>query len=281
MRRHFRRSMFVGFGALAMLGAVAFGQPRAEEAAAPPAKEDSKAWSLEGSVRVTSAYFDRGYNLADSGYIFQSEAYLYWNAVDREGLTLSPYIGYWANYMEQKGPQNPKHFDEIDAIVGVRAEMGQWELDAYWNLQSYPAGAFEQIQELTLSLAYTFEFEDSPFTLTPSAAVYQEIQNQGDDENLYFELGLTPAWEPKNSRWSFELPIVVGLSGDGWYQDASGHNEAFGYASAELVARYKLSDNCSIVGGVKYLYLAAETVQADNNGNEHAVVGRVSFEFEL
>ena len=245
----------------------------------PPEQREEGPFSLEAKVEAKTAYFFRGYNVMDTGYIFQPEATLSLRAIEWREYSFTPYFGVWNNISEVKGHDSSiwAHWTEFDATGGVVIERGDWSLDVQWNYYVSPSDFFDSAHELGATLGYGGEIFG--VKLQPHVAVFRELDDQSDDdENTYLEAGLEPEFALAE-KLTLSLPLTLGMSLDGYYQGGDGHNAFFGYGSAGARPAYQLNENWSVYAGVEYVHLFADSAEAANSGDDGKVIGVVGVSF--
>jgi uncharacterized protein (TIGR02001 family) len=252
-----------------LLGSVT---ARGQETAAAEKAEPGD-FSVDLSLTIPSSYVFRGYVSQDERFIVQPEAILTFNTMVG-GLSVSPYVGAWANFTDVKAPGEPNCFNELDLYAGADIELEHgFTLGFIYTCYMSPGNAFDDIHEVGVMLTH-----DDP--LNPSAGIYRELCNQNGDENTYIELGLKPGFDvPNVDKLRLDFPLLMGLSPDEYYTDSDGDGEWIGYLSAAVQASYALNDNVTLVAGLEYWYLHADSTQESNNGDENQFVGSVGVKF--
>src|SRR5687767_296556 len=98
---------------LLVLASIAICSQRAAADETVPADDAGlqKPWSLEITLDYPSQYFFRGYNLnPGADVILQPGAELSYTLIDRETITVTGYVGVWANVADADGPHSPRNF---------------------------------------------------------------------------------------------------------------------------------------------------------------------------
>ena len=247
--------------------------------AGPPGQAEPPGPSVETKVEARTAYFFRGYNLIDTGYIVQPEATLSLWPVRLDPYTLTPYVGVWNNLSEAKGPDGRiwSHWTEFDATGGMAVERGEWSLDLQWNYYLSPSDFFDSTQEVGATLAYDGGLAGVEFR--PHVGLFRELDDQADgDENTYLEAGVEPEF-PLTKKLGLAVPVTLGMSLDGYYRQGGGDNAFFGYAGIGLRPSYSIDEHWSVYAGVEYLRLFADSTVAANGGDEDEVIGVVGVAF--
>ena len=251
-------------------------------------------WAVDITVDFLSQYFYRGYNVVSKGWIVQPAINFSYTVYDANGLTITPHVAGWFNLTEEKGPNDPQHLAEADLFTGVAFGYSNFELLVDYNFQGYPSrfGIDEgsgQVQEVELVLSYDDSGhwpEGSAIAgIYPHVGYYREVEDRNDDDrNAYVEVGVEPTLRDftlAGRAVTISFPLVVGLSADGYYTDASGGNETLGYYLAGVKASVALDSHWTIVGEVDYLKLEATSVLEANGGDADEVIARISISASL
>ncbi|XAL99409.1 hypothetical protein OT109_17735 [Phycisphaeraceae bacterium D3-23] len=250
------------------------------------------ALSLEITLDVVSQYFFRGYEQQDSGFIFQPGATIGVPITDGVGA----YFGVWESFHSVStmgAPTGPKSWYEQDVYAGVTIELTDiLTLDLNYTGYFSPSDSFSDIHEIGVGLAMadTGQFGED-VTFEPHVFVAFEVQDNGGTEDTYLELGGTFGFDI-NEDISASVPVVVGLSLDDYYTDATGDNEVFGYASVGFFVTVPMSvilDSEEWVGawdltaGVTVLFLnddAGLTDDVTGSSDEFQVFGSIGLSRE-
>lgn len=250
---------------------MAVGSVRAQE----PAKAEAAPsdFTVDLSLTIPSTYVFRGYVIQDERFIVQPEAFVTFNTTVG-GLSVSPYIGAWANFTDVNAPGDPECFDELDLYAGADIELGHgFTLGLIYTYYMSPGNSFDDIHEIGVTLSHDC-------WLNPSVGIYRELCNEGGDENTYIELGVKPGFDvPNCEKLRLDFPMLVGLSPDEYYTDSSGDGEWIGYLTAGVHASYAISDNLLVMAGIEYWNLHADSTQASNDGDEHQFVGLIGVKY--
>ena|ERR1041384_4471550 len=265
--------------------------PALAEGVAPQAPpEEKKPWTVLLTLDVPTAYFFRGYNLEDSGYIVQPAATFLYTAYSKDDLTIIPYVTTWNSFHDRKSPQTPRHWYEADLYGGSKFIYKQFTLDVAYLRYMYPGRIAQDTEEIGATLIY----DDSelckslkmPFGLQPYVSYWHEISDRNGEQDTSMEVGIKPAFDIPNTKFNLLMPVAVGLSPDGFYTDSNGQNATFGYAAIGAVLSHPLPlpKECgkwTISAGVQYLYLEADSLRAANNGSQNQVIGKITLAAEF
>jgi len=251
------------------------------------------ALTLTGGVDWTTAYFFRGYNQEDQGLIFQPYVTVTTALATSDSFTLNGYVGTWNSLQSEKtgaAATGPDTWYESDLFGGLDFVFGKFTIGTVYTYYTYPNGAFNTIQEVGFKVAYDdteFMKDKLTFALKPYAAVYIETSDGNGTEDTYLELGISPSFSVGKFAGhgvTLSVPIVVGCSLDDYYLDDGGDNEFLGYTSVGLFASIPLGENTkygtwTLTGGVQWLQLYADSVEAVNHGEESEILGKVGASF--
>lgn len=268
-------------------GAVALSVPTM--AMAEDAGPNTGAFSFSGGATYVTSYMFRGYNNGDSGKIIQPYLQLNTESMKADTVTFSPYIGTWNSFQDADASGKlDNYWYESDIYGGVDIAFGEFKITPSYTFYTYPAG--DTTQEFGLKLAYddteAMKNAGVPFALAPYIYYALETDHPGGDENQYLEVGVAPSFElSKDSAVTISVPVVLGMSLDGYYTDADGGNSTFGWGSIGVTASMPLSSipakygSWSLTGGVTYVQLFADSAQASNGDDDWRVVGSVGLGF--
>ena len=249
------------------------------------------AFSLAGGIDWTTAYFFRGYQQENAGLIFQPYFTLSTPIVENDDYTVSGYIGTWNSFHSKKTFQSgtgPSTWYESDLFGGIDVSFGDWTIGTVYTFYTYPNGAFNTIQEIGFRVGYNdaaLTEEQIGFALKPYAAVYFETKDGNGTEDTYLELGIAPSWGLGDSDITLSVPVVLGMSLDDYYVDGDGDNEFFGYSSIGLFASMPLDGiparygSWTLTGGVQWLFLGADGLEAANNGDDNELIAKIGLGF--
>jgi hypothetical protein len=277
-------------GATTVAAASPGDEPPLEDQTAP--SPNSGALALSANLETLSAYYFRGYNKEDTGYILQPSATLYVKSYESDQLTLTPFAGLWSD-LQDRNPgatnTNTKNIYETDYYGGADLGIDAWTITAIYTLYTFPGGVPRNIQEVGLRLAYDdTQFtrgKGVPFALRPYVGFYVETSNENGPQHRYAEVGIGPSFKSANFPVTWTLPVVIGLSPDGYYTDANGNNEAFGHGSVGLTGSLPLGAPSRygawvLTAGIFYDSLWANSTRTANDGGEtYEVIGRIGIGF--
>ena len=295
--------------ALAVPAVASFGQEAADEQKtrsleAPveaevqqpePSGPNTGKLSVSGGIDFATAYFFRGYNQEDQGFIAQPYANIYAKLAANDDFTATAYVGTWNSLQSENtgatGP-GPDAWYESDFLAGVDLVSGPYTLGLIYTVYTWPNGALETTQELGVK----FTFDDSEmlkdrigFALKPYVAVYAETSDGNGSEDWYGEIGINPGVYTFNEEGRYPValtvPVNVGFSLKDFYFDTDGDEEFFGFVSVGLTGSVPLpfipSDygTWNLVGNVTYLYLASDGLQAINHDEDYEFIGKLGIAF--
>ena len=244
----------------------------------------------------TTAYFNRGYKIEDSGWIVQPFVDLSLDVFRLEDATVSITTGTWNSFQGAAtdagtSDQFTKYWYECDLYAGVGLTAGQWDFQARYYAYTSPSDAFETIEEIYLSGAFDDSELLGEWALHPSAIVAIEIgdvANDGEGTGSYLQLGIAPGFTfdaGSLTDLAVTFPASVGLSLHDYYEGPDGENDFFGYASVGAVLAVPLPVDKSwgewtLRAGVQGLYLGDVTSEA-NDGNHFEVIGTAGVTVEF
>lgn len=235
--------------------------------------------SAEVTLDYVTQYFFRGYEQSntDTGGSFQPGASFTIDVVDDVTAT----VGTWGafEFDAPAGNGNPSAWYEQDVYGSLDATMGAFSMGVGMTYFDYPGPGGDALE----AFAYV-GYDDSDllgdFAFAPYVMVATEINNtnsnSGGKEATYLELGgefALPTEGTAIEAWSWSVPFAVGLSIDDYYNDASGAEEFFGFASVGLVGSIPMSEligTDEYVGawdlsiGVQVLFLNSDVALTDN-----------------
>jgi hypothetical protein len=229
--------------------------------------------TIESKLLATTAYVDRGYVVDDNHIHFQPELTLTYTT-EIGGISLSPYIGVWADMSGTPAPGDPEWLYEVDSYIGAAMDLGRgFSFDINYTYNNSPANGFDDVHELSVTLSH----DD---WLHPSVNVIRELDDRNGEEDTYVELKATPGFDVEQVKGlRLDFPLTAGLTPDEFYTDDDGDGSVLGYLEAGIAATYPINDHWSLVAGVDYYWLAADSTQESNDGDESQVVGRVGAAF--
>jgi hypothetical protein len=268
-------------------------------AAAPAltlAQDDEPAYNtggigLEGGVDWTTAYFFRGILQEDRGIIVQPWAQVNVGLITEEQFTLDGYVGIWNSLHSRHTdagairPPIDGHVEtnrawyEFDFFAGLDLGVGDFTIGLVYTLYTSPSHAFASLDELGLIVSYDDSalWGDRGFAVNPYVAVYQETRG-GNASHL--EVGITPEVELDLGRVPLTLgvPVIAGFSLRDYYEDTFGYVQIGiqGTVPLPMPERY---GQWELTGGVSWLHLASNDLQAANRGDRNAFVGTVGVGF--
>jgi len=238
---------------------------------------ERKGWGLSFDVEaaVTNAYFYRGIAQENQGTIVQTAASGRLRPFDDPNArvlnTIDLEVGLFAsNHIN--GPSR-------EAATGIGGAERWWEfrwyggatiglferlaLSAFYENRSAPSNAYRDVHQVNFKAAFDDYDRQLDFALNPYVLLSMELDNltggsrtESDFGNLrpgdnrfgtgvYLELGIEPAFElielRPNRPLILKTPVRVGLSVSDYFEDDSGEDEMFGFASLGLNFEHKLA----------------------------------------
>jgi hypothetical protein len=240
---------------------------------------------------IVTSYDFRGYNREQNGFIDQPSAALFWKAYRSENLTATPFVGTWNSlHSEQRGRPGGAPggvWFESDAFAGVDLAFNHFVMTPTYTLYTYPQSDFNTVQEFGLRVKYDDRYlvkeGKLPFAIQPFVGYYTEFNGSNantNDEGIYAEVGIQPEFQIPKTEIDVSFPMKLGMSLDGYYRDANGHNTTFGYAlfgvefAIPLPVDKKYGD-WRLIAGVDYTQLLANSTRASYGGDNDNWTGRV------
>jgi hypothetical protein len=268
----------------------------AEVKEAEPSLPNTGRLSFSGGTDLVTAYYFRGFLQENSGLILQPYANLYVKLSDEaDDLKVTGYVGTWNSIHSEHtlaGTGGPASWYESDFLAGVDFSKGHFTLGLIYTAYTYPNGAFDSIQEFGVKLAWddTEYTEDRiGFALKPYAALYAETSDGNGSEDWYGELGIAPSVYTFNKNGEYpvalSIPVTLGLSLKDYYLDTDGDEEFFGFVSVGGVASVPLAfipsdyGAWNLTGSVTLYFLGSDGLQAVNNDDDFAIVGKLGVAF--
>ncbi|MEM6505705.1 MAG: TorF family putative porin [Planctomycetota bacterium] len=244
--------------------------------------------SAEVTLDYVTQYFFRGYEQSntDTGGSLQPGASLTLDVVEDVTAT----IGVWSAF-EFDAPAanaNPSAFYENDVYASLDTTMGDFSMGAGLTYFTYPGPGGNDVLEAFAYLGYDDSDLLGDFAFAPYILIATELNNsnvnfgapQPGKEATYLEVGGEfgiPTEGTAIEAWSWSVPFAFGLSLDDYYNDASGAEEFFGYASVGLsgsIAMSELIGTDEWVGawdlsvGITVLFLNSDVAMTDNTADE-------------
>jgi hypothetical protein len=262
---------------------------RRELSAARAELAELREWTppVRGSLGVdfTTQYVFRGIPQEDSGFIAQPSVELVF------GLTggndwLPPIdlvLGTWNSLHSGPTGASPSVWYESDVYVGFAASFDAG-LTASTRYTAYhsPNGRFATVQEVSATLAWDDSSLALPVQFAPSLTLAFETAGQadaGEHGGIYAELGIDPSVALGDSGVDLLLPVRVGLSIDGYYEDPTGGSEStFGYVDVGVVLAATapwlpaVEDGWQVDVGLHWLALG-RTNELRNGGDGSELIG--------
>lgn len=200
--------------------------------------------SGDAGVTFTTQYVWHGILQENQGFIAQPYADLQLSLYESDAAVskIALFTGIWNSLQSQDTGAAPgeslANWYEFDWDVGISIDFLQkWNLCLTYVEFTSPSNAFASSKNVQARLAY--DDSDHHLSLMPYATIFAETDGKaGTGPNLgyYLELGIGPTLalnDPKSPcPLTLRFPAAVGLGFDGFYGDASGDNQTFGYASA-------------------------------------------------
>ncbi len=219
-------------GALVVIGvAVLAGWPQGPVSGQQP-NEDIGRISLGASLDLSSRYLFRGHEKDERGAVLQPEvtlSYALFQASSGVVRELSAGAVLWSS-VHAATRAYPGDFGvfEVDLGLSLDAALSNgWSAGLIYTSYLAPTDAFDEVREVAVELGFGSVGEEGALSFAPRALLAQEVDDVGGPEDTYVEVGGTFGLPSTGSiRWG--VPVVIGMSIDGFYRDAMGANEWFG-----------------------------------------------------
>jgi hypothetical protein len=284
-------------GPLADAGASEEAPEEAPEAGVPGREEAGL--SFTAGVDFPTAYFDRGILYEDGGLFAQPWAELDATLVeDGEGWLDEAHllVGTWGSLHTHaaEGTHDPEALYEADLYATLSLTSRRVTVDATWWLSTSPSGAFAMQHEAFLGLSA----DDADLWCAalgprfrgfqPYARLGVELREQSDDglhEGVSLQVGAVPAFllgGDEETAPVLSFPVEAGFSLGDYYEDETGADDAFGYASLGATLATPLARLCrrlegwSVTLGGQALFLG-DHASAFAGGDDVALVGTLGF----
>jgi hypothetical protein len=250
------------------------------------AQVDAKPLAFTTGADVVTKYYLHGIRQEGSGLIGQPWGELTLNLFNGKGAIerIDVVGGIWNSlHSADTGVSSSDSMGfwyEADLFAGVNAKVAKvWTVGARYSALTSPSGAFDTVQQVSLSAAY----DDSALWgknfngLKPFITVTFETDNSvgGGDQGTLVEVGVKPSFllvDSKTHPVELALPVKVGLSLNDYYQTV-GKDSTFGYASVGPELSVPLIKNVKATAGVDFLFLDGATREI-NGGAGVEVIGK-------
>ena len=243
-------------------------------------------------IETTNQYFFRGILQENQGAIVQPSVDFVFPLWEGENTSWSFNIGTWNSLHggpTGSGGTGMSIYYELDAYAGIGVDFAEnWSGSVSYVVLSSPNSAFSMVQELDFSVSFddsgVFGGDSSVFSgFQPSVTVAWELDGQsdgGDDEGIYLEVGIEPAFdliEDEILSVSASFPILAGLSLSNYFEDATGSDDFFGFAQGGVSLSATLNfvparlGSWTLSSGASILFLG-DNLEAINGGNSSEVI---------
>jgi hypothetical protein len=222
----------------------------------PVAEDDASPWSLSLSVTATNAYIFRGITEEDRGVIVQPAAELDYLAHKGDGWLKEASLGLGTFDSFHSGPtgtggdtaESPKAWYEADVYLVMHGTLDHGiGVAATWYEYTSPNSQFSAISEFDVAVDWDdgYLWNDA-FKIHPSIAIARELHHQseqpddpvGTHPGTWLGVGIAPEFtlldlgdpgqESTSRPVTLVLPVLLNLSLDHYYEDASGNEDTFG-----------------------------------------------------
>lgn len=217
-------------------------------AAPAPARADDRKLTGAAGVEVATSYLFRGIPQEDQGAITQPYAELSIPVVDR--VTIS--AGMWSSVHtgptgHPDGPAGPGAWYEADAYLRATvAVTGQLTMTALYTAYTSPNGSFATVHEMAGGVTWSDAaltarvLGDRFLGFTPAVVVAREVEGtaSGMRNGTYVGVSIRPTVAIARGAVpvTLALPVEVGLSAGGYYDDMDGGDDRVGMVALGTVA---------------------------------------------
>jgi hypothetical protein len=237
-------------------------------AAAPEVKPASKIWTLNAGIDFTTDYYFRGIKRENQGLIAQPWLDISIGIWDRQGPAVigpdadagegildrvSWTVGTWNSL--HSGPtgtqgdapgqdvDSPRAWFESDLYTSINATfLKDWQASVIYTAYMFPNDALPTTQEVAFGLGYDDSKLLGAFSLKPNILFAVETAGGADlksgELGSYFQVSIEPGFRLVDSRdypIDVHFPMTLGLSLSDYYEDASGHDDTFGFFDVGVV----------------------------------------------
>ena len=241
MMKHSIAKVGILTAAILAVPAISFAGTSAKEMKTVVEKCKESCITGDIGIDVYSKYVFHGLTLENQGAILQPYADLYFKLYSGEGALneVSLNLGIWNSFHSNHTvASTTRGWYEFDFLAGVSFTFAKnLTFTPTYIFYSSPGDYFENSHNLQLQLGYNDTDLLGKFALHPYVLVQFELDGKsgnGDDEGVYYEVGITPAFEAGPVTLAF--PIKAGFGSNEYYSDNSG----YGFFSAGILASYAL-----------------------------------------
>jgi hypothetical protein len=243
---------------------------------------------MTGGLDAPSAFYFRGYLLADRGLIAQPYLNVFAPFHLGSDFTVRPYVSLF--HSAQFDDSNP--MDEMsDVMLGINAACSGCILDARYAYYTNGPNNSEAFHEFGLKastdlLSCLYGDAAGAFDLRPSVGLYTQSTGPAGSGSVYLETGLEPLWrfDAVGCKVGLSAPLVWGWSVKDYYFDSQGDNEILGYMSIGLSASVTLPtpEGCGLWFlnvSLQHLHLFADSAAQSNDGSRNELIGKMGIGF--
>ncbi len=220
---------------------ASFNGYRDTTAAAFQGEDGERRSSGSFGIDFPTAYFFRGIQYENQGLIAQPHLELVYpltGAVDSTP-SFDLVLGTWSSF--HTGPTgvgggNIAWF-ESDLYLGIATQLDEkWSASGTYSWYGAPQVGVVS-EEITFSLAYDDSemWLQSVGGLQPAVVLGIETKGQadgGNDKGIYAQIGIEPTFslgKTGSMDWTMTMPVSLGMSLSGYYEDAGGSDSFFGF----------------------------------------------------
>ncbi len=192
-------------------------------------------------IDVYSQYVFHGLVLENQGAILQPYANFYFKAYEGDGFInqVDLVLGVWNSFhSNHPSTATTRSWYEFDFVAGVAINFAKnFTFSPSYVAYTSPGDYFSTAHVLQVRLAYNDSDLLGAFALNPYVMAEIELDGKagnGDDEGVYYEVGISPGTTLGPVSVSF--PIKAGFGSSDYYAD----NAGYGFFSAGVALEYPL-----------------------------------------
>ena len=201
---------------------------------------------MEIALDVASRYLFRGHEKDDGGAVLQPAGaltYTFHSSTTSIVRELSAGALAWSSvHAGTRGYPGDLGLYEVDLGLSLAAKLSKgWTADLIYTSYLAPTGAFDQIHEIGVALGFGQVGREGTLAFSPRALLAQEVRDGGGPEDTYLEAG-GDLELPAIGAFRWTVPVMVGMSIDGFYRNEAGGNEWFGFLGTGIEATASWGD---------------------------------------
>jgi len=254
--------------------------------------ENEKVISGLITMDLVSHYFNNGILQENQGFILQPGLEVLLDVFDGDGFLsdASLVVGTWNSiHSERTGSVRDSlgPWYETGGYVGFDLGFGNFTQRTVFNYEHSPNGAFDEVSEFELSLAYDdgSMWEGKNFHgFQPYVLVALEVDGSatGPDEGTYLEFGIEPGLtivQVGDTPLDLFIPVKFGVDLEDYYQTTMLSTDTeLGYIEIGAKFQTKLPFTNGVIHAGPYVLFLGDNAEMLNNGDDVEVIGRLGVE---